>query len=62
MLSFNIDQKTWLALDNLPIAAKPSAGDSAWSALMSMRDGTGAGADYSDVKARVRVVERDRKP
>jgi len=30
MISFNVDAKTWLALDNLPIAAKPSEADSAW--------------------------------
>lgn len=61
-VSFNIDQNTWLALDNLPISAKPSEKDSVWSALMPMRHATGAETDHSDVQARVRVVRRDRTP
>ena len=51
---------TWLALGHLPIAAKPSEKDSAWSTLLPMRDATIAEAKYSDVLARVRVVKRDR--
>ena len=59
-ISFNIDEKTWLALDNLPIAAKPSAKDSVWSALLPMRDAQIAEPHFTDVQARVRVVKRDR--
>lgn len=61
-ISFNIDQNTWLALDHLPIAAKPSEKDSVWSALMPMRDATIAEPQYTDVQARVRVVKRERIP
>ena len=61
-ISFNIDANTWLALDHLPIADKPSEQDSVWSALRPMRDAKLAGSDFSDVKARMRVVKRDRTP
>ncbi len=63
-VSFYIDAKTWVALDNLPIAAKPSEKDSVWSALMPMRHADAAGPEYqySDVQARVRVVKRERIP
>ena len=61
-VSFNLDEKTWLALDNLPISAKPSEKDSAWSALMPMREAEIAEPHYTDVQARVRVVKRDRTP
>lgn len=59
-VSFHVDQNTWLALDHLPIAAKPSEKDSAWSTLLPMRDATIAEPRYSDVQARVRVVKRVR--
>ncbi|HQV52873.1 MAG: hypothetical protein IPI00_15545 [Flavobacteriales bacterium] len=59
-VSFHVDQNTWLALDHLPITAKPSEKDSAWSTLLPMRDATIAEAHYSDVQARVRVVKRVR--
>ncbi|MGV9013945.1 MAG: hypothetical protein ACOH13_15245 [Flavobacteriales bacterium] len=59
-ISFYMDEKTWLALDNLPISAKPSEKDSVWSALMPMRDATIAEPQYTDVLARVRVVKRER--
>lgn len=60
VVSFSIDEHTWLALDNLPISAMPSEKDSVWSALMPMRDATIAEPKYSDVLARVRVVKRER--
>ena len=62
ILSFNIDESTWLALYDLPIAATPSGKDSVWSALMPMRDARIAEPHYTDVLARVRVVKRDRTP
>lgn len=57
-ISFHIDENTWLALDKLTIAAKPSEKDSVWSALMPMRDATIAEPRYTDVLARVRVSKR----
>ena len=62
ILSFNIDESTWLALYDLPIAATPSGKDSVWSALMPMRDARIAEPHYTDVLARVRVVKRERTP
>lgn len=58
--SLTIDTSTWLTLDQLPIASAPSEKDSSWSALLPMRDARTAEPFSPEVRARVRVVKRDR--
>lgn len=60
MLSFSIDNVLSMALDPLPVAAKPTSKDMEWTALMPMRESELSGTDYiyTDVLVRMRVVKR----
>lgn len=60
MLAFSIEGVLSLALDPLPIAAKPTTKDLEWTNLMPMREAELSGTDYTytDVVVRMRVIKR----
>lgn len=64
MLSFSIKEHMTLALDPLPIPAKPTAKDLEWTKLMPMREAEVSGTEYTytDVLVRMRVVKMDKLP
>ncbi len=57
VLSFHIEEHTWLAFD-LPLAATPGEADRTWTALMPLREArsAGSGAQTTDVLLRYRVM------